>query len=102
MLTGKDARQLMLTCKDASQLVSQSFDRRLGLMEKAGLKFHLAICKSCQIAHRQLDFLHIFCKRIAANPTDIMSMQAGLSAEAQERILKELHQKHDGQPPSRD
>jgi hypothetical protein len=86
----------MLTCKDASQLMSQSFDRRLGLFEKAGLRFHLAICKSCQVAYKQLDFLHQFCKRIAAEPADITSMQPGLSAAAQERILKELHQKQDG------
>ena len=87
----------MLTCKDASQLMSQSFDRRLGLMEKAGLRFHLLICKSCDIAYRQLDFLHKFCKRIAAEPADIISMQPGLSVEAQERILNELRRKQDKQ-----
>lgn len=92
----------MLTCKDASQLMSQSFDRRLGLMEKTGLRFHLLFCKSCQIAYGQLDFLHWFCKRIAADPTDITSMQPGLSSEAQERILKELHRKQDERPTSCD
>ncbi|HQS56939.1 MAG: hypothetical protein B7Y56_01785 [Gallionellales bacterium 35-53-114] len=92
----------MLTCKDASHLMSQSFDRRLGWMEKAGLRFHLAICRSCQIAHRQLDFLHWFCKRIAADPSDITSMQPGLSAEAQERILKELRRKQGEQSTSGD
>ncbi len=87
----------MLTCKGASQLMSQSFDRRLGLMEKVGLRFHLVICKSCQIAYRQFDFLHQFCKRIAAEPVDVFSAQPGLSAQAQERILKELHRKQDEQ-----
>lgn len=87
----------MLTCKGASQLMSQSFDRRLGLMEKAGLRFHLLICKSCDIAYRRLDLLHKFCKRIAAEPEDIISMQPGLSAEAQERILNELRRKQDKQ-----
>ena len=85
----------MLTCKAASQLMSQSFDRRLGLMERAGLRFHLLICKSCQVAYRQLDFLHQLCKKIAAEPVnpavDITSMQPGLSAAAKERILQELH-----------
>jgi hypothetical protein len=92
----------MLTCKDASQLMSQSFDRRLGLMEKAGLRFHLLICKSCRVAHRQLDLLHWFCKRIAADPSDITSVQPGLSAEAEERILKELRRKQGGQSTSGD
>jgi len=90
----------MLNCKDTSQLMSQSFDRHLGLMEKVGLRFHLMICKSCQIAYRQLDFLHQFCRRIAAEPIDIISMQPCLSAEAQERILKELHRKQDEPPTS--
>jgi len=85
----------MLTCKDASQLMSQSFDRRLGLMERAGLRLHLTICKSCQVAYRQLDFLHQLCQRIAAEPADITAMQPGLSAEAQQRILKELRRKQD-------
>ena len=90
----------MLTCKDASQLMSQSFDRRLGLMEKVGLRFHLVICKSCQVAYRQLDFLHRFCQRIAAEPVVILSEQSGLTAEAQDRILKELRRKQDEQSTS--
>lgn len=85
----------MLTCKDASQLMSQSFDRRLGLMERAGLRFHLLLCKSCQLAYKQLDFMHQLCRRIAAEPADINSPQPGLSAEAEERILNELHRKLD-------
>jgi len=85
----------MLTCKDASQLMSQSLDRRLGLFERVGLRFHLLICHSCQIAYRQLNFMHQLCKRIAAGSEDISSMQPGLSAEAQERILKELRRKQD-------
>ncbi len=90
----------MLTCKDASELVSQSFDRRLGLMEKLGLRFHLVICKSCQIAYRQFDILHRFCQRIAAEPVDIFPEQPGLTAEAQGRILKELHRKQGEQSTS--
>jgi hypothetical protein len=92
----------MLTCKDASHLMSQSYDRRLGLMEKSGLHFHLLICKSCQLAYSQLDFLHRLCKRIAAQPDDVISMQPGLSAEAQERIVKELRRKQGEQPTSGD
>lgn len=87
----------MLTCKDASQLMSQSFDRRLGLMERAGLRFHLLICKSCQLAYKQLDFLHQLCRRFSAEPADISALQPGLSAEAEARILKELHRKQEEQ-----
>jgi hypothetical protein len=89
----------MLTCKDASRLMSQSFDRRLGWMERAGLRFHLLICKSCQVAYRQLDFLHQLCKKIAAESADITSMHPGLTAAAKERILQELH-RNQGEPSS--
>ena len=82
--------------------MSQSYDRRLGLFEKAGLRLHLAICKSCQAAHRQLDFLHQLCKRIAAEPFDIISIQPGLTAEAKERMLKKLHRKRDEPSTSSD
>lgn len=89
--------KFMMTCKEASTLMSQSFDRRLGLLEKSGLRMHLMICKGCQVAYRQLDSLHRYCRKIAAEPEDILSAQPGLSQEAKERILKELHRKQDSE-----
>ena len=86
----------MLTCRDASHLMSQSLDRRLGLKEKFNLKLHLLICKSCQIVNNQLEYLHQLCKKFAAQAHDINSPQQGLTTEARERILKELHRKQDG------
>jgi hypothetical protein len=90
----------MLTCKDASQLMSQSIDRRLGLIERVSLKFHLLICNSCNVVDKQLEFLHKMCKRIAKQPADIDSTEIGLTNEARERILKELHRKQDGKHTS--
>ena len=86
----------MLTCKDVSQLLSQSFDRSLTLMEKIGLRFHMMICKPCPRVHQQLTVLHDASKRLATVPIDIPSSQSGLSPEAQERILKELQRKQGG------
>ena len=102
MLTWKSVRLRMFTCKGASQLISQSHDRRLRLVEKAGLAFHLLICKSCQIANRQLDFLRKLCRHIAVEPKVITSLQPGLTAEARERILKELRRKQDEKSASSD
>lgn len=90
----------MLKCKDASRLMSQSLDRRLGLKENFSLKLHLLICKSCLIFDKQLDYLHQLCKKFAAQTDDINSPQQGLTAEARERILKELHRKQDGKSTS--
>jgi hypothetical protein len=39
--------------------------------------------------------MHTFYKRFATSQPDDSTMQPGLSAEAQKRILKELHRKQD-------
>ena len=38
----------MLNCKQISQLISQSLDRKLTLRERFALKLHLFICKKCK------------------------------------------------------
>lgn len=86
----------MMTCKEASQLMSQSFDRRLGLFESIGLRFHLMICKGCQVAYRQLKSLHRFCISVANRNEEFLSLQPGLTPEARDRILNELHRKQNG------
>ncbi len=44
----------MLTCKQASELVSQSLDRSLTRGERWSLRFHLLICVACARFNRQL------------------------------------------------
>ena len=44
----------MLTCKDASQLISERQDRKLGLRERLGLRLHLWVCKSCRLFEQQM------------------------------------------------
>lgn len=44
----------MLTCKQASQLLSQSLDKPLTRGERFGLRFHLLICKFCKRFGQQL------------------------------------------------
>ncbi|TCV85168.1 zf-HC2 domain-containing protein [Sulfurirhabdus autotrophica] len=90
----------MLTCKDASKLLSQSFDRNLTLTEKISMKLHLLICNACSKVDQQLAFLHKAGKKLASEPEDIPSSQPGLTPEAQERILEELHRKQDAKSAS--
>ena len=47
----------MLTCKDASQLISEGQDRKLDLRERIGLRLHLWMCKSCRLFEKQLGLL---------------------------------------------
>ena len=49
----------MLTCKQASKLISQSLDRPLTWSERMQLKLHLLICNPCTQFKRQLNMLRI-------------------------------------------
>ena len=48
---------MMLSCKDASRLVSQGLDRNLGFGERIALRVHLAICDGCTNFKNQVAFL---------------------------------------------
>jgi hypothetical protein len=50
-------QEMILTCKQASRLVSQGLDRKLGFAERLRLRLHLLICDACTNFRRQLDFL---------------------------------------------
>ena len=52
----------MLSCKQASQLISQSLDRPLRLNERFALKFHLIICKYCKRFSQQVQTLRVALK----------------------------------------
>jgi len=45
------------TCKEVHRLVAESMDRRAGIIERAAVRLHLAICESCRRFMRQMDFL---------------------------------------------
>jgi len=83
----------MLTCKQASQLISQSLDRPLSLSSRIELKFHLLICDACSRFKRQLNRLRIALqdlRQATENDSDIT-----LPAEAKVRILDKAASKHD-------
>ena len=44
----------MLTCRQATQLLSEKQDRQLLLKEQSGLQFHLMICSSCRRFGKQM------------------------------------------------
>jgi hypothetical protein len=46
-----------LNCKEVSVLLSQSEDRRIGLLERLRLRAHLKVCLGCMNFQRQLVFL---------------------------------------------
>ena len=60
----------MLSCKEATRLVSQGRDRELALGERIALRVHLAICVGCRIVNRQLSFLRRAVSRLPAGEDD--------------------------------
>lgn len=49
----------MLSCKQASQIISQSLDRPLTMRERFALKLHLLICKYCKRFSQQIQTLRV-------------------------------------------
>ena len=56
---------MMLTCKEATRLVSQGLERRLGLAERLALRLHLLICDGCTNFNKQVAFLRRSLSRLA-------------------------------------
>ena len=46
-----------LSCREASQLISEGMDRRLSFTEKTALRLHVRICDACTRFTKQLAFL---------------------------------------------
>jgi hypothetical protein len=55
----------MLSCKEASRLVSQGLDRKLGFGQRVALRVHLAICDGCTNFSKQVVFMREAMARLA-------------------------------------
>lgn len=59
----------MLSCRQATELMSQEQDRRLGLAERLGLRLHVLICTGCNNYRRQMAVLRAACRRFGSGGT---------------------------------
>ena len=57
----------MLSCKQASQIISQSLDRPLTMRERFALKLHLLICKYCKRFSQQIQTLRVAMKQMISS-----------------------------------
>jgi hypothetical protein len=55
----------MISCKEATELMSQEKDRTLSLAERIGLRLHVLVCKGCTNYRRQMDVLSAACRRLS-------------------------------------
>lgn len=78
----------MLNCKQTSQLVSQSLDRRLTWQERFAVKVHLWICKYCRRFSRQLLAVRLGLRRMTKSIEENTDLQ--MPSESKVRIAKAL------------
>jgi predicted anti-sigma-YlaC factor YlaD len=50
-------REMMLSCKQVTRLVSQGLEREMSFTERVRLRVHLAICDGCTNFSQQIAFL---------------------------------------------
>jgi len=78
----------MLTCKQASQLISQSLDRPLSWTDRIKLRFHLFICDACTRFNQQLKQLRIAVQTLKRYIENDSAIQ--LPIEAKARIVNNV------------
>lgn len=78
----------MLSCKQTSQLVSQSLDRRLTLRERLAVRMHLLLCKYCRRFQQQLLTIRLGLTRMSQSIEQDTNIQ--MPSEAKARIGKAL------------
>lgn len=81
----------MLSCKEASVLVSQSQERRLTWRESMALRTHLLMCQACSRFVRQLQFLRIAAHRLIETYAELETA-VRLPEPARRRIAQALRQ----------
>ena len=82
----------MLTCKEASRLLSEGQERPLSVSERWSLRLHLWMCDNCRRFDRQMDFLRSALQLQAKN-VEADSQGPDLSSAAREKILEAIRQK---------
>lgn len=79
----------MLSCKEASHLVSESQEHPLGRRERWGLRLHLWMCISCSRFERQIRLLRK-ALQILNRRAETDMVGADMPPEVHERIRKAL------------
>lgn len=72
----------MLSCKQASELVSQALDRPLSTRERWSVRFHLFICGACTRFSRQLAFMQATIEKFLSETEQNEQLQLSPAAKA--------------------
>jgi len=80
----------MFSCKEVTQMVSESMDRDLPRYQRIGIWIHLMMCKSCSRYRQQLMSLRRVLRSEGLHDEDSEPC-AKLPPDARERIKRSLH-----------
>ena len=83
--------KLILTCKQASQIISQSLDMPLSWSDRIKLRFHLFICGACSRFNRQLHQLCLAVNRVTQLTENDSAIK--LPVDAKRRISASIESK---------
>lgn len=90
----------MLTCREASWLLSRSREQPLTWSERLRVRLHLWLCAQCRRFRRQLDWLEGLAGRGGAELSEWVAADLALSEPARERIrLAVAARLADSRPP---
>lgn len=77
---------MMLSCRHAARLLSESLDRPLPRSKRFALKFHVLICTYCRRYGKQIRLLDALARGFAAKAAEAAEALGGLSPEAKARL----------------
>ncbi len=58
----------LLDCQEVSRLISAGLDQALPVPERARLRYHFVICKTCRTVNEQMNFLRRAVKALDREP----------------------------------
>lgn len=82
----------MLSCKEVTELVSTSLDRKLNIRQRVGIRLHLLICEGCTNFVRQMKVVRAATRRLAEGEAGGVTETARLSEQARSRIRDTLQE----------
>ena len=92
MVLGRTERNdVMLSCKEAIRLASETLDRPLPFRTRIGLKMHLLMCTGCRSASRQMKALDSLIGTRFARESDARSTSAPADPAARDRVRQAVH-----------
>jgi len=82
----------MLTCREATLLISESLDRDLPFRQRVALRGHVFRCKFCSRYRKQLRFVRDLMMQYSKREEGVLFPDLSLSAESRERMKILLNQ----------